>query len=434
MKKSLLIIGTNVLFSFISNAAIAENIDSGGVKVKLEGVIGFQTGFVSQNKLTGEEKKISGNREKFAFYSNAAIMATLSNTLDELTYGGRITLQPTSKAGGSPSYNGSHIFAETEYGRVEAGAPYDAASKLRVTGYDVAAATGDGWSTFAKLDGSDIKYQGAEPEFVTSEDYFFDSTFKTTLKDDIRNTEPSRKISYYIPTVHGFQFGISYIPDSGNTGTGKVNRSSTGNESFDLPNLPTDPSTTKRTMEINRNVKDALSGGIAYEHTLSEDVVLKIAATGEYGKAAGKAVKMVNKGKPDEQEGESYKLSNLRTYNLGAALTYGNVACAASYGTLGNSLSTKEYNKTGRGTKYYNAAIAYGQGPVKASVSYYKSNKFKNIVDAVTIGTEYKLAPGLLPYAEIAYFQAKGKPSLYPEAPKKKVKGTVALIGAKVKF
>jgi hypothetical protein len=44
------------------------------------------------------------------------------------------------------------------------------------------------------------------------------------------------------------------------------------------------------------------------------------------------------------------------------------------------------------------------------------------------------MLPGLLPYAEVAYFQAKGRPVYYPEAQKKKIKGTIAIIGARLKF
>ncbi len=55
-------------------------------------------------------------------------------------------------------------------------------------------------------------------------------------------------------------------------------------------------------------------------------------------------------------------------------------------------------------------------------------------MDTITIATGHKIMPGLLPYAEISHFQAKGKPVYYPEAPNKKTKGTVGLIGTKLKF
>ena len=88
----------------------------------------------------------------------------------------------------------------------------------------------------------------------------------------------------------------------------------------------------------------------------------------------------------------------------------------------------------GRVTEYYNGAIAYGQGPMKTSISYFKSSRYKNTVDAVSLGTEYLVTPGLLPYAEVAYFEVKGKPVYFPEAPNKKTRGTVGIVGAKIKF
>jgi hypothetical protein len=42
------------------------------------------------------------------------------------------------------------------------------------------------------------------------------------------------------------------------------------------------------------------------------------------------------------------------------------------------------------------------------------------------------LAPGFKPYAEISGFSLKGKPEFYPDLQKKKTRGTVALIGAKL--
>ncbi|MFK7974338.1 MAG: porin, partial [Rickettsiaceae bacterium] len=123
---------------------------------------------------------------------------------------------------------------------------------------------------------------------------------------------------------------------------------------------------------------------------------------------------------------------DLRTYNIGAILTVGNFSYGGSYGSLGKSLTTPEFHKTGRKTDYYTGTMAYKQGPFVASVSYFKSNQFKNTVDAVSIGIHYLLAPGFKPYAEISGFSLKGRPEFNPELSRKKTRGAVVLIGTKL--
>lgn len=437
MKKLLLVLATCCL----SSSAFAATAES-NTKVKLDGFFQFQSGFINQNKLSGSEKNVSRYRRDFGFYTEATLAASVAQTVDDITYGGKLVLVPTTKSKTSASYNGSHIFVESNFGKVEVGSPYDAGSKMRVIGDQIVAATGStgNWARYANLTKcKNMKYFGTNdsikggvaPEFVDYKEYFFDSLFRTQLDQLHDKAEPARKISYFTPKMQGFQFGISYIPDSGNTG-GTVHNEDPLKSKSGIADVKAERTDT---FVLNRNVKDAFSAGVTYEHNISDGVDLKLAATGEYGKAADKIRLMADKGKDNHgTEKEAYKPADLKTYNLGAVLTYGSFSYAASYGSLGKSLTAKEYHKTGRNTWYYNGAVAYSQGPIKTSISYFKSDRFKSTVDAVALGTEYKFLPGLVPYAEIACFQAKGRPAHYPEAPKKKTKGTVALIGAKLKL
>lgn len=437
--KKILLLG---VLSSLSTSAFALDIPtslenkeaSDNTQFKLEGLFNFQGGYASKKNTVNPDQfvpdnksgeSINGARKKVKFYSESFFSASIKQQADELAYGAKIVLVPTSKLKTSPSLNGSHIFVESEFGKVELGSPYDAASKLRITGSDIAA--GGDWGTYGNIDDAALNYKGLSPEFAESEDYVQDVFFRSKLGQISDKAEPARKVSYYTPKMQGIQAGISYTPDTGNTGGGAIAASQSGIDEFKIEG-------TDNTYVINKNAKDALGAGISYEHNISDGVDLKVAASGEYGKSAGKLRVIENKGKDSEKLLNSYKLSDLATYNLGLTLDYGNFSYGASYGTLGKSLTTKEFHKTGRNTKYLNGAIAYGQGPIKTSVSYFKSNQFANTLNSVTLGSEYKLAPGLLPYAELSYFEAKGKPSFYPEAPKRKTRGTVAVLGAKLKF
>ncbi|HJD55695.1 MAG TPA: porin [Rickettsia endosymbiont of Pyrocoelia pectoralis] len=438
MKKLLLLASICSLgFAGFAEESKTPIISSSDIEIKLEGFYEFESGYANQNHLIMFDKNISDNRKKFAFYTEAAFVATVSKTINDVLAGAKIVLQPTTRAKTSPSYSGSHIFIETSYGKVELGSPADASAKMRVTGDQVTAGTG-GWYRSALLDGQYMRYNGFKPDFDTSPSFYLES-YSNNLDQINDKVEKSRRINFFTPIMQGFQAGVSYTPDTANTGGNKdinnltlessgrngISTTRTGITRVDLGN--------NETMTINRNIRDAFSAGLSYQHELGEDVDLKLSVTGEYGKPARSLVHTKREGTTFKVL-NTYKLSNLKAYNLGAIFTYGNFSYGASYGNLGKSLTAKEYYKVGRDTYYYDGAIAYSQGPIKTSLEYFKSSRYKNTVDTVTLGTEYKIMPGLLPYAEVTRFQAKGKPVYCPEAPNKKTKGTVGLIGTKLKF
>ena len=416
---SIIAMGTSFLSPVYADEAVED-----GAKIKLKGQFHFQTGILNQNKLVGDEKNVSALHKTFAFYSEAALGGTVSYTLNEITAGAKIVLIPTTRAKRSASYTGSHIFIASEFGKVEMGSPYDAASKLRVTAFDVTAATGDNWGRYANLTPKAMQYKEMKPEFIDFEEYFFDNAYQTDLKQINDGTEPPRLVSYYTPKFNGAQLGFSFIPDTANTGGAGHSVVSSGISKFDLP--PANPD-DKHLFKINRNVKNAISGGISYEYNIDDGIDLKLGATGEYGRSNGQATELLN-----DDPINVYKLNDLKTLNLGANLTYGNMLYGVSYGNLFNSLTTKAYNKNGRNSVYYSLAVGYQQGPSKTSISFFKSNRFKNSVEFVTLGTDYLIGSGLQPYAEVSIFKAKGRPAYYPEAPKKTVKGVVGLLGLRL--
>ncbi len=404
-------------------------------EIKLEGFFGFQAGYSNQNKLPEESKYITDNKKKLGFYTEAAFSATIKQEFNGVIAGAKIVLLTTTKPKTSVGYNGSHLFLETDYGKVELGSPYDAGAKMRITGYKVVAATGTSWNKYIKLDSAHMKYEGLKPDFDSSDNFYMES-FSNGFNDMTSKTEAARKVSYYTPKINGFQFGISYTPDSANTGGNRdinnldiidkhlTSKSKTGIKTINLVN--------GNVILLNQNVKDAISAGISYQHEFLEDVAMQLSVTAEYAKPARKLLILENE--QTKKVVIESKLSNLKSYNIGAVLSYGNFSCAASYGSLGKSLTTPEYHKVSRITEYYNGAVAYTQGPIKTSLSYFKSSRYKNTIDTVSLGTEYLVTPGLLPYAEISYFRAKGRPVYLTDAPKAKTRGTVALIGARLKF
>ena len=146
------------------------------------------------------------------------------------------------------------------------------------------------------------------------------------------------------------QIGISYTPDTSNTGVSAPRTKSDGIDKKIIAVNDIDR------FEFDISVKDAVSGGIVLEQKFSEDIKLKLAITGEYGKSVGKAKKFATK---DDKSPKEFKLSDLQSYNIGGELTINDLTYSACYGSLGKSLTTPEFHKTGRESYYYNAAIAY---------------------------------------------------------------------------
>ena len=401
------------------------------LKIELNAYAHFQAGYLTQSKLKGEEKNVSANRQHFAFFNESALAANISNQINDVTYGGKIILVPTTKRKGGADYNGSHIYLKNaDYGQVQLGSPIPASSTMFVDGSSIAVGTFDGWGAYAKLNTAHLK-QGKDtaPSFADFIEFYMDSKLLGDVEGRKYSAEPGRSVVYYTPDFNlgnttKLQLGVSYTPDSSNTGADSVNTSGVQKSKISI----TDANGTIYKFEVTPSVKDVVTGGITLKQEISDGIDVKISATGEYGKSTSKVTKSIL---PAGTEVVS-KISDLRTFNVGAVLNVGNIAFAGGYGSLGKSLTHAELQKTGRKTDYYSAAVAYKQGPFATSLSYYKTIKYKNTVDAISLGTHYQLAPGFKPYAEISTFTLKGKPEAYPELTKKKSTGTVVLVGAKL--
>ena len=393
------------------------------LNIKLGAYAAFESGFSNQGKLKGSEKNISANKRSFAFYNDTALFAAISNTANDITYGAKIILVPTTKRKVNKDYNGSYVFLEHEFGRIEAGSPIPVAKNMMVS---------DGFipTKYIKTSTEYLKQNTkATPSFLTSEGAFLGDSIIASMDSATYSSEPPRTINYYTPKFDltdssKIRLGISYTPDSANTGIEKPSDKSDGIKKYAVGE------TTIDRFEIDRSVKDAITSGLVLEQKFAEDTELKLALTGEYSKSAGKVKKFANK---DDKTPEEYKLSDLKAYNIGTELKIGDFKYNACYGSFGKSLTSKELQKSNRKSQYYNAGIAYTYNKATTtSLSYFASEQFKNKVNSVKLAVSHILAPGLKPYAEIHAYTLKGRPEFYPNLKARKVKGTVALVGVKL--
>jgi hypothetical protein len=349
MKKILL--GTTVLgAALLAGAAHADT-----PKVTLGGFAEFQAGFVSQDD--------DLNERGGAFRNESEVVVNVDGKTDAgLGYGAQInvvtsgTENDDAQADQSPR---SFVYLDGAWGRVQGGSDLGVTSTMKIGAESIARATGG-------IDG-DFNYFMSAPgvAVIATPDLFLDYGTYGTAAFGNETSENINKISYYTPRFMGVQAGVSYLFDSSATDTG-----------ISLSRSDNDPT----------EAEGIILGGLNYEGKFS-DVEIGLAATGEYGDA------------------ESAAEEDLRTWNVGGKVGYMGFSVAASYGDYGDSMQA--LNSGLDDNNYWTVGAAYETGPFGVSVTYLESNyevaaaddnEFSNL----SFGADYKLAPGLTPYAEVS--------------------------------
>lgn len=360
MKKILL--GTTTLIGaagLFAGAALAET-----PKVTIGGFADFQVGI--------ENDDGDANQRSHAFRSDTEVTFRIDGKTDAgLGYGGGVDLEADVAdvgSGGAATSDADNqglnasrtfIYLDGMWGRLEMGSEVGAQGTMKVDASNIARATGgiDGdWTYFVNNPGSTQYW--ATPDL--------DLGYGVGGLGN-EQQENLNKVTYYTPRFAGFQLGVSYIVNNDDRGQA-ITRSD--NDSGDAQNI--------------------WAGGISYDNKFG-DFGVTLAATGEAGDA------------------ELATQEDIRTWNLGGKLTYMGFSLAGSYGDIGDSLRTKTLNADD--THYWSVGGAYEYGPFGASVTYFDSeydlgtgnghNDFQN----VSVGVDYKLAPGLTPYAEVSWFE-----------------------------
>ena len=392
------------------------------LNIKIGGYAAFESGFSSQKNLEKSEKNISANRKGFAFYNDNALFINVSNKINDFKYGAKIILVPTSKRESIASYNGSHLFLENGYGHIEAGSPIPVAKNMMISDGGIP-------TKYIKKSSALLKQATQiSPSFLTGDDCFIGDDITADFSDARYSNEPPRTINYYTPNFtlsdkSKVQIGISYTPDSSNTGAGSPNKKTDGLKKQTIGKDDIDR------FEIDRSVKDAITAGVLFEQNFTESMSLKLALTGEYGNSVGKAKQFVNK---DDKEGKEYKLGNLRSYNIGGELQVNDFVYSACYGSLGKSFTTPEFHESGRNSYYYSVGTAYKYNTTTTKITYFASEQFKNKVNSVKLNVSHLLAPGLKPYVEVSSYRLKGRPEFFNKLKSRTTRGVVGVVGIKL--
>lgn len=374
MKKILLATTTLIgAASLFAGAAMAD-----APKVTLGGTADFQLGVANQDN--------DSSIRSSAFRSDTEVTVRIDGKTDGgLGYGGGVDIETDTTADAdTQGTNASRtfVYVEGNWGRVQGGSDLGVTNTMKVDASRIAHGTGgiDGdWYYFSNFAAPASGIVIAKPDLVL--DYG-----ATTLGDE--TTENANKVSYYTPKFSGFQAGISYLFDSGNKGQTVGLADTTAGEADNI-----------------------IGGALSWEGKFDQ-VGIALGATGEWG------------------NGQTAATEDLRTWQVGGKLSYMGFALAGSYGDWSDSLSTTagldERN-------FWTAGVSYETGPFGASVTWFDStyeatstldNEFNNL----SVGVDYKLAPGFTPYAEVSFFDYD------PSGTSSDNDGTIFIAGTQLSF
>lgn len=381
---------------FINMQGYAEEL-----KVKMKGGFEFQAGHNSNDSAMEKHKYISTNRKDFAFNSSANFNLNIHNEVENLfEYGAKLGLETTTK---NDRRVASSLYLISNYGKVELGSEKSANAKMKITASSVSCGTGGGWDSWVTL-----PMNADYVSYISNNGNFLDAKTREMTK-----AEYSRKISYYTPEYKGFQLGLSYVADTTNAGYSTFNQ-----PAYHSP---------VRLSTFYHSFRDGLAYGATFEHKFDQELRFKTSFVGEKAK--------VDSFSKSDKQRVKVKLKDLNTYTLGAEAHYGDYSLAGSYGSYLKSITSNANDTKERDSKIFSLAGRYKYNKLSTSLSLFTSDHQKNGLQAVTLGTEYKAAPGLLPYGEITSYKTDGKYINKDDVKvKDKVRGLLFLLGVKLEI
>jgi len=391
---------TYFLLTLVASLTVM-HVQADELKIKMNGGFEFQSGHNSNNSKQQKHKYISGNRKDFAFDTSANLNLDVHNEVENLfKYGAKIGLETTSR---NDRRAASSLYFISDYGKVELGSEKSANAKMKITASSVSCATGGGWDSWATL-----PLNANYVSYISNNGGFLDAKTREMTK-----AEYSRKVTYYTPEYKGFQAGISYIADTTNAGYSTLSQP--------IYHAPV------RLSPYYHSFRDGLAYGITYTHKFDKELRAKTSFVGEKAK--------VDSFSKSSKQRVKVKLKDLNTYTLGAEVHYNQYSLAGSYGNYLKSITSNSSNTKERDSNIYSLAGRYKYNKLATSLSLFKSDHQKNGLQAITLGAEYKAAPGLLPYGELTSYKTNGR---YTDdnntRVSDKIEGFVFLLGVKLEI
>jgi len=419
------LLATTALISLLAGSALADGpAPVMDMSVKIGGM--FDAHAVTR-KANKEQDSVTTNNQDVGFATDAQVYLEAKNTTAKgLEYGAHLGLT-THAVGTKNPKNGmdrSWLWLQhADMGRMEFGSNNGSASAMRIGADNLAVATGGisgKWTETLTDSVFGVGATGADLDELALNPWNIGDDELDLSLADTKYTEKARKITYYTPKMNGFQFGVSYIPDVENKGNANS-----------LPN--TTPHSTAA--NFSGKAKNIFTAGLSWDGKVANDVMGSFSVVGLHGKssdinnAGASRVKVVH---------------NQKGFDVGGMLKHKDLSAALSYGSLGKS----HYLKTATNTKsehYVTAGVGYDFDKLRTSLTFMHGHKNHNRTHLASLGAEYALAAGIMPYAEATYYSLKQKnyrgTVATPDnaastalATELKTNGTVFILGTKLNF
>ena len=433
MKKTLLTT-TAIIAAFVATDA-----NAGNLQVNVGGFADFQAANIDDDIVD-----LTANANDTDFNTDSEIHVSVEGAADNgLEYGAVVEVETNVGATGDTYDEGvnadkAYLFVQGGWGRVEAGENTGAEEALSVNTGSFASATGGVDGDFYRYIAAPTGSLAAVTDDATAE--IMSDNFRGITKpklgmahsgtNSLTNEgadEDATKITYYSPRFAGFQVGASYVPNTGDTGRPGAAGTGTG-DNEDLFSAG-----VNYTNQFDQVGVAASLTGISGS---SKDAEANYAVAAGAGTLGTTATTVVITDAAQDIEG----------YAGGLNLTYAGFTVGGSYGDYQDTLGNFDSN-------YYDLGLGYAAGPFSVSATYLNSevdrpnvtvnnganagvttdddilvsdSEFSNFV----LGADYQLAPGLVPYAEVAFYEFEGGNTTTATDND----GTVVIVGTELSF
>jgi outer membrane protein OmpU len=383
-------------------------------KVKLGGEIGTQVIYRDQKGAYNsiqDPKKTETKGQKLhssAIVNDTRVLVNVDGNANGLKYGAVIKLYADTSASSSGNTNNAdetYGYLESKFGRLEGASTKSASHRMSISGASIARATG-GIDGDASVTFNQHVINKTGTNIENDEAFVLSPGLPTFCKCKSR----ANKLVYYSPKYNGLQIGLGYIIDPGMRGT-----------------VSQTHSVTKTTGSGFKNVIDA---SVRYDGKFN-DVNYGVSLSGETSKAKN------GSGEPARE--------GIKAWVLGGMAEYKGFSVAASYSDWMNTGRPKDKLPNAKfGSSHWTAGVAYEYQKFGVSATYMETknanafigkavnkadqDKSKNKYEIISFGADYKVAEGLLTYAEVSPFKFKREKSSVNN------KGTLFMFGSKLKF
>jgi len=387
---------------------------------------------------------ITENNAFMGFATDSFVwLEAMNTTAKGLEYGAHVGLTAHAQSSRNPanattSMDNTYMWvSHKDYGRMEFGSNDDVSASMRVGADTIAVASGGisgNWFQGAiNTNFLGKTTNGVSPyEFILTPWDVSDNKLNLDLNSEnyreglghATYQEKARKLNLYSPKWYGVQAGFSWTPDSRNVGNKAA-----------LPNAGS---------SNNAGLSDVYSAGLTWDGKIMNDLTGGASLVGVWGSA-----------RPGSTNGTTgvAPAAPTRGVDVGGMLMYKDMKAALSYGYLDNTGFLK--NVKNSSVQYATAGLAYNFDKLHTSLTYMYGSKNKNTSNIASLGAEYALATGIMPYAEATYYDldlkrrgglalpssAENAPGTFPTADAgaisnlhKEANGVVFIIGTKLKF